>query len=118
MEEQYESNLIENSDSTNYLPIANIKRIIKGAFDKESDCKLSKDATDTYLEVLNEFISFITSETLEETKKDGRKTITGLDVIMSLERLGFDHYTDTLRKQLEKISLNHSYNYEIVNQKK
>ncbi len=120
MEDNLNSDLLEREDIdyTQYLPTANINRIIKSAFENEFDCKLSKEASITYLEILNEFISFITNETIEETKNDGRKTLTGLDVIMSLEKLGFDHYSDSLRKLLEKISLNHVYNYEMANKKK
>lgn len=93
---------MEDEISTNYLPIANIKKIVKSSFEDKSECKLSKDAIDTYLEILNEFIAFIVSDTHEAAIKNNRKTITGADLIKSLDKLGFDHYTDILKKLLEK----------------
>lgn len=107
--EEKKLNDLNDYDSTKYLPIANIKRCIKSSFEKETDCKLSKDATDTYLEVLNEFISFITSESSKITFKDSRKTITGADLIKAFENLGFEHYTDILKKLLDKIIKQHNY---------
>jgi len=45
---------------SNYLPVANIARIMKKAL--PSDAKISKDAKEAIQECVTEFIGFITSE--------------------------------------------------------
>jgi len=48
-----------------YLPIANISRIMKRAL--PANAKIAKDAKETVQECVSEFISFITSECVEQT---------------------------------------------------
>ena len=46
-------------------------------------------------EFASEFIKFVTSEAQEQSEDAKRKTITGEDVLHSLNRLGFDQYHQT-----------------------
>lgn len=96
---------MENESDKYLLPIENIKRIIKDAFPDGTNCKLSQEAKETFQSVLTEFIAFITSEAAEKAATDGRKTISGIDIISALDSLGFDHYTEILKEYLGKIKL-------------
>ena len=55
----------------NYLPLANIGRIIKNNLPK--DVKLSKSSKETFQECVSEFISFITSEANDKCILEKRK---------------------------------------------
>lgn len=55
------SNVLE-LDEDLFLPIANVRRIIKKGKVLPVDAKIAKDAKQTYLECVSVFISFITSE--------------------------------------------------------
>ena len=90
----------KQSEFDRYLPIANIGRIIKTNLPKE--VKLSKEAKETFQECVSEFISFITSEATDRCLSDKRKTINGDDLINALSALGFDHYKNILKVDLEK----------------
>lgn len=97
-------NLMENFGKTqqldNYLPIANIGRIIKSTLPNEA--KLSKNAKETFQACLSEFISFITSEACDKCSSENRKTIKGEDIIYAMNNLGFERYNDILTKYLAK----------------
>lgn len=88
------------------LPVENIKRIIKDAFPEDIACKLTKEGKETFQLILTEFITFITSEAAENAAAEDRKTVSGADIIIALENLGFEHYTDILKEYLLKIKLN------------
>ena len=66
----------------NYLPLANIGRIIKNNLPK--DVKLSKSSKETFQECVSEFISFITSEANDKCNIEKRKIIKGEDIIYAL----------------------------------
>ena len=100
---------MENNINNNLLPIENIKRIVKNAFPKEINCKLTKEGKEAFQEILTEFIGFITSEASEIANSQDRKTILGSDIIRALEDLGFDHYSDILKIYLSKIKLHNDY---------
>ena len=89
----------EEPDNHN-LPIANVSRIMKDVIG--TDTKIAKEAKETVQECVSEFISFITCEASEKCKTEKRKTINGDDIIYALETLGFDDYTDILKKYLLK----------------
>ena len=84
----------------NYLPLANIGRIIKNNLPK--DVKLSKSSKETFQECVSEFISFITSEASDRCSDEKRKTINGDDILYAMNNLGFEHYTSILKDYLEK----------------
>ena len=64
--------------------------------------KISKSAKETVQECTSEFISFITSEAYEKSHNEKRKTISGDDILVSLEVLGFEKYAEILRVYLTK----------------
>ena len=47
-------------------------------------------------EAVSEFISFITSEAAEYCLKEKRKTITGEDIILAMNNLGFEEWHESL----------------------
>ena len=96
----------------NYLPLANIGRIIKNNLPK--DVKLSKSSKETFQECVSEFISFITSEANDKCNIEKRKIIKGEDIIYALNNLGFEKYSSILEIYLDKYkqSQNHNCNPE------
>ena len=78
-----------------FLPIPNIARIMKTAIGK--DAKVSEEAIQCIQECVGEFISFVTSDAAEKCRRDGRKIITGYDVLSAFETLGLEHYAQALR---------------------
>ena len=88
------------TDYDNYLPLANIGRIIKNNLPK--DVKLSKSSKETLQECVSEFISFITSEANDKCNLEKRKIIKGEDIIYALNILGFEKYCPILELYLKK----------------
>lgn len=97
----------------NYLPLANIGRIIKNNLPK--DVKLSKSSKETFQECVSEFISFITSEANDKCNIEKRKIIKGEDIIYALNNLGFEKYASILEIYLDKYkqSQNNNCNPEV-----
>ena len=97
----------------NYLPLANIGRIIKNNLPK--DVKLSKSSKETFQECVSEFISFITSEANDKCNIEKRKIIKGEDIIYALNNLGFEKYSSILEIYLDKYkqSQNSNCNQEV-----
>ena len=92
----------------NYLPLANIGRIIKNNLPK--DVKLSKSSKETFQECVSEFISFITSEANDKCNIEKRKIIKGEDIIYALNNLGFEKYCPILELYLDKYKQSQSSN--------
>ena len=101
----------------NYLPLANIGRIIKNNLPK--DVKLSKSSKETFQECVSEFISFITSEANDKCNIEKRKIIKGEDIIYALNNLGFEKYSSILEIYLDKYkqSQNNNCNPEANDEK-
>ena len=97
----------------NYLPLANIGRIIKNNLPK--DVKLSKSSKETFQECVSEFISFITSEANDKCNIEKRKIIKGEDIIYALNNLGFEKYCPILELYLDKYKQSQSNNYNEKN---
>nr|XP_043637210.1 nuclear transcription factor Y subunit B-5-like [Erigeron canadensis] len=83
------------------LPIANVGRIMKQIL--PPNAKISKEAKETMQECVSEFISFVTGEASDHCRKEKRKTVNGDDVCWAMLNLGFDDYTEPLKKYLHKI---------------
>ena len=105
MEDQSKKHLNEYD---NYLPLANIGRIIKNNLPK--DVKLSKSSKETFQECVSEFISFITSEANDKCILEKRKIIKGEDIIYALNNLGFEKYCPILEIYLKKYKQSQSNN--------
>ena len=95
----------------NYLPLANIGRIIKNNLPK--DVKLSKSSKETFQECVSEFISFITSEANDKCNIEKRKIIKGEDIIYALNSLGFEKYCPILEVYLDKYKQSQNNGNEI-----
>ncbi|VDM39213.1 unnamed protein product [Toxocara canis] len=83
-----------------FLPIANISRLMKNVI--PSTGKVAKDAKECVQECVSEFISFITSEASDRCICEKRKTITGEDLLIALNSLGFENYVDPLTNYIKK----------------
>uniref|UniRef100_A0A914Y454 Transcription factor CBF/NF-Y/archaeal histone domain-containing protein n=1 Tax=Panagrolaimus superbus TaxID=310955 RepID=A0A914Y454_9BILA len=83
-----------------FMPIANISRIMKRVLPEHA--KLSKESKECIQECITEFFLFVTSEAAEKCNAEKRKTITGEDLLASMETLGFDNYLLPLRALLKK----------------
>ncbi|KAI4349631.1 hypothetical protein L6164_010196 [Bauhinia variegata] len=82
------------------LPIANVGRIMKQIL--PPNAKISKEAKETMQECVSEFISFVTGEASDKCHKEKRKTVNGDDICWALAALGFDDYTEPLKRYLHK----------------
>lgn len=82
------------------LPIANVGRIMKQIL--PPNAKISKEAKETMQECVSEFISFVTGEASDKCNKEKRKTVNGDDICSALATLGFDDYSDPLRRYLHR----------------
>eukprot|EP01122_Echinamoeba_exundans_P006297 TRINITY_DN1739_c0_g1_i3.p1 TRINITY_DN1739_c0_g1~~TRINITY_DN1739_c0_g1_i3.p1 ORF type:complete len:128 (+),score=13.89 TRINITY_DN1739_c0_g1_i3:55-384(+) len=83
-----------------FLPIANVYKVMRRAV--PDNAKISKEAKELVQECVSEFISFITSEASDKCIQGRRKTITGDDIISSMELLGFDNYVIPLTIYMNK----------------
>ncbi|XP_061349760.1 nuclear transcription factor Y subunit B-5 [Gastrolobium bilobum] len=82
------------------LPIANVGRIMKQIL--PPNAKISKEAKETMQECVSEFISFVTGEASDKCHKEKRKTVNGDDICWALATLGFDDYSEPLKRYLYK----------------
>ncbi|KAK4482202.1 hypothetical protein RD792_009344 [Penstemon davidsonii] len=82
------------------LPIANVGRIMKQIL--PPNAKISKEAKETMQECVSEFISFVTGEASDKCHKEKRKTVNGDDICWALGSLGFDDYSEPLKRYLSK----------------
>lgn len=64
--------------------------------------RLFKSAYQSEHNLINRFISFITSEACEKCKNEKRKTINGEDLLYAINTLGFESYVDILKLYLSK----------------
>ncbi|GFP85630.1 nuclear transcription factor y subunit b-5 [Phtheirospermum japonicum] len=80
------------------LPIANVGRIMKQIL--PSSAKISKEAKETMQECVSEFISFVTCEASHKCHNERRKTVNGDDICWSLMNLGFDEYSEAMKRYL------------------
>ncbi|KAK9067682.1 hypothetical protein SSX86_011793 [Deinandra increscens subsp. villosa] len=83
------------------LPIANVGRIMKQIL--PPNAKISKEAKETMQECVSEFISFVTGEASDHCRKEKRKTVNGDDICWAMLNLGFDDYSEPLKRYLMKI---------------
>ncbi|EKX74409.1 hypothetical protein BEWA_044890 [Theileria equi strain WA] len=85
----------KDMESDTYLPIANIGRLMKSVL--PPNAKIAKQAKDMIRECVTEFILFISSEASELCSLERRKTLTGEDILLAMNRLGFEHYDKPLK---------------------
>ncbi|XP_061390749.1 uncharacterized protein LOC133326090 [Musca vetustissima] len=83
-----------------FLPICNIIKIMKIPVPENG--KIAKDARECIQECVSEFISFITSEAIERSMSENRKTVNGDDLLYAFATLGFDNYVEPLGVYLHK----------------
>lgn len=90
---------LECGDQPN-LPLANIEKIMKKT--SNESLKISKTAKEALQEYLTEFITFVSAEGMDYCKNDGRRTLTGRDILKALKELGFTRYQEILAVYLDK----------------
>ncbi|EDV99397.1 GH13827 [Drosophila grimshawi] len=83
-----------------FLPICNIIKIMKVPVPQNG--KIAKDARECIQECVSEFISFISSEAIERSVAENRKTVNGDDLLVAFNNLGFDNYVEPLSIYLQK----------------
>lgn len=83
-----------------FLPICNIIKIMKIPVPENG--KIAKDARECIQECVSEFISFITSEAIERSMSENRKTVNGDDLLYAFAHLGFDNYVEPLSLYLHR----------------
>ncbi|KAL0389610.1 UNVERIFIED_CONTAM: Nuclear transcription factor Y subunit B-5 [Sesamum calycinum] len=66
------------------------------------NAKISKEAKETMQECVSEFISFVTGEASDKCHKEKRKTVNGDDICWAMGNLGFDDYSESLKRYLIK----------------
>ncbi|KAL7160359.1 hypothetical protein ABFS83_01G089700 [Erythranthe nasuta] len=81
-------------DADEYMPIANISRILRRVL--PTHVKIADDAKEAIQECVTEFISFITAEANRRCHCDYRRTVTPEDVLAAMASLGFDDYLESL----------------------
>ena len=82
------------------LPSVHILRIMREILPDNS--KVSSEAKESVQRKVNEFILHLTAEAAIKCEREGRKSITGDDILWSIERLGFTGYQAPLRAFLQK----------------
>uniref|UniRef100_A0A0K8TR36 Putative nuclear transcription factor y subunit beta-like protein n=1 Tax=Tabanus bromius TaxID=304241 RepID=A0A0K8TR36_TABBR len=92
------SGLLREQDR--FLPICNIVKIMKKAIPENG--KIAKDARECIQECVSEFISFITSEAIDRSHEENRKTVNGDDILHAMNVLGFENYIEPLSLYLYK----------------
>ncbi|GKT26723.1 Transcription factor NFYB/HAP3 like protein [Aduncisulcus paluster] len=85
--------LTPSSNIEQYLPAANIERIMKTVLASGSEGrKLSKESKEFMQEIVSEFVHFVTFEALRLCHEQQRRVITGQDIVKALCNLGFSDY--------------------------
>ncbi|KAH6813970.1 nuclear factor Y [Perilla frutescens var. frutescens] len=95
-DEDYDGGVLKEQERL--LPIANVGRIMKQIL--PPNAKISKEGKETMQECVSEFISFVTGEASDKCHKEKRKTVNGDDICWALGSLGFDDYSDSLKRYL------------------
>lgn len=90
----------EIKEQDRFLPIANVARVMKKGLPPHA--KLSKESKECVQECVSEFISFITSQAVDKSVLEKRKTLNGEDILWAMFTLGFEHYAETLKIYLAK----------------
>ncbi|EDW37273.1 GL26173 [Drosophila persimilis] len=99
-ESDKQDNGIMLREQDRFLPICNIIKIMKVPVPQNG--KIAKDARECIQECVSEFISFISSEAIERSVAENRKTVNGDDLIAAFGNLGFDNYVEPLQIYLNK----------------
>lgn len=78
-----------------YLPVSNVTRTMKDAL--PSYARISMGSKLLMVELVTEFISFITSEANDKCLNDRRNAIRGDDILFAAASLGFGHYAEAMK---------------------
>lgn len=88
----------EMKQSDRLLPVANVASIMKRSI--PGAAKISKDAKEMMQHAASEFIAFITCKAQDICKMEKRKTLTGEDLVLSMEQLAMPSHADAARRIL------------------
>ncbi|KAJ0986871.1 hypothetical protein J5N97_005227 [Dioscorea zingiberensis] len=92
------TSLVKEKD--NLMPPSNVTRIMRKVLPLQA--KISDDAKVTILDIISEYISFITHEASVQCHSENRKIITGEDIIWAMKKLGFNNYVEPLFAHLRR----------------
>lgn len=73
-----------------FLPITNVVNVMKECL--PGNMKITKEAKDLMLECITELICFVAFDAQKHSITQRRKTITGADVVQSVQALGFSRF--------------------------
>ncbi|KAI5192171.1 nuclear transcription Y subunit beta [Nematocida sp. AWRm77] len=93
--------------SDRLLPVANVAGIMKKSIPPTA--KISKDAKEMMQRAASEFIAFITCKAQDICKIEKRKTLTGEDLVLSMEQLSLPSHADAGRRILYKLREGNQY---------
>ena len=82
------------------LPIYGVETVMKEAMPDHHPLiapKIPKDVKELMQLLTTEFISFVTSDVIDDVGENSRMTIKGCDILNSLDKLGFSHYVPLLK---------------------
>jgi nuclear transcription Y subunit beta len=102
MEQEKRKTGIEVAKPTDrLLPVANVSNIMKRPIPRSA--KISKDAKELMQRAASEFIAFVTCKAQDLCQMEKRKTLTGEDLINSMEQLGMPYHAEAGRKYLQRV---------------
>lgn len=81
------------------LPIANVSKIMKKPIPPAA--KVSKESKELMQRCASEFIAIVTCRAKEICESEARKTVTGEDLIRSMEDLDMPYYSEITKKFFE-----------------
>lgn len=81
------------------LPIANVSKIMKRPI--LPSAKISKESKELMQKCASEFIAIVTCRAKEICESEARKTITGEDLIRSMEDLDMPYYSEITKRLFE-----------------
>ena len=93
-------------EADRWLPIANVARVMRRAL--PDDAKIQKDAKECMQECVSEFVSFVTSEAQMRASEEKRKPLNAEDLLVAMERLGFENYAEALKIYLARYRMDQS----------
>eukprot|EP00939_MAST-03C_sp_MAST-3C-sp1_P004325 g4325.t1 len=104
VEDEAKATTEESLLSTLSIPNANVARILKEAL--PPGVSVSKDARQAFSRAAGIFILYLSSTANDYCKINKHQTITVRNVMDAVEEIGFNDFSETLRKCLESIKEN------------
>eukprot|EP00002_Diphylleia_rotans_P021526 TRINITY_DN4186_c0_g2_i2.p1 TRINITY_DN4186_c0_g2~~TRINITY_DN4186_c0_g2_i2.p1 ORF type:complete len:136 (+),score=38.00 TRINITY_DN4186_c0_g2_i2:25-432(+) len=98
---EVEGETSDNGVESPVLPSANIGRLMKSVL--PTHAIVSKEARDKVIEIVTEFIAFLTSEAIDESREAKRRVVTPDDFLRTLIALGFEDYAELMSDYIKEL---------------